>query len=243
VPKLTAIVITRNEAANIDAVLESLAWADEILVVDAESTDDTADRARAHGARVCVRPWPGFSAQKNFAASQASHDWILVVDADERLERQFRDRAERVIRRGCRFGLAAFALAGFAVWGVKNFKKEAPSQTAVEPAVNTRAQEVVYYFYTNYRCPTCLKLEAYTKEAVEKVFAEEIKRGVRHPSLEIRKSQPVQFLADQLDSFRQGQPGGFLVDGGVGSQCGDRKQGQEQCEQQVPQVHSPKNAP
>jgi glycosyltransferase involved in cell wall biosynthesis len=85
VPKLTAIVITRNEAANVDAVLESLAWADETVVVDAESTDDTADRARSHGARVCVRPWPGFSAQKNFAATQASHDWILSVDADERV--------------------------------------------------------------------------------------------------------------------------------------------------------------
>jgi glycosyltransferase involved in cell wall biosynthesis len=85
VPKLTAIVITRNEAANIDAVIESLLWVDEIVVVDAESTDDTAARARAGGARVCVRPWPGFSAQKNFAANQASHDWILSLDADERV--------------------------------------------------------------------------------------------------------------------------------------------------------------
>jgi glycosyltransferase involved in cell wall biosynthesis len=85
VPKLTAIVITRNEAANIDGVLDSLLWADEIVVVDAESTDQTADRARARGARVCVRPWPGFSAQKNFAASQSSHDWVLSVDADERV--------------------------------------------------------------------------------------------------------------------------------------------------------------
>jgi len=62
-----------------------VAWADETVVADAESTDDTAARARARGARVCVRPWPGFSAQKNFAASQASHDWILSVDADERV--------------------------------------------------------------------------------------------------------------------------------------------------------------
>jgi glycosyltransferase involved in cell wall biosynthesis len=85
VPKLTAVVLTRNEAANIDAVLESVAWADETLVVDAESTDDTVARARARGARVAVREWPGFSAQKNFGASQASHDWILVVDADERV--------------------------------------------------------------------------------------------------------------------------------------------------------------
>jgi len=85
VPKLTVTVITRNEAANIDACLESVAWADEVLVVDCGSADGTADLARARGARVIVRDWPGYSAQKNFAASEAGHDWILSVDADERV--------------------------------------------------------------------------------------------------------------------------------------------------------------
>ena len=84
-PKLTVTVITRNEAANIDAALDSVAWADEIVVVDAESTDDTAAIARRRGARVEVRSWPGYSAQKNYAASLASHDWILSIDADERV--------------------------------------------------------------------------------------------------------------------------------------------------------------
>ena len=82
---VTATVITLNEAANIDACLESLAWADERLVVDSHSTDDTVARAEARGARVIVRDWPGYAAQKNFAASQAAHDWILSVDADERV--------------------------------------------------------------------------------------------------------------------------------------------------------------
>jgi glycosyltransferase involved in cell wall biosynthesis len=85
VPKLTAAVITRNEAANIDAALASVAWADEILVVDSESTDDTVARVRRHTDRVLVRPWPGYSAQKNFAAGEAAHDWILSIDADERV--------------------------------------------------------------------------------------------------------------------------------------------------------------
>jgi glycosyltransferase involved in cell wall biosynthesis len=85
VPKLTVTVITRNEAANIAAALESVAWADEILVVDSRSTDETTAIARRLGARVLERDWPGFSAQKNFAAEQASHDWILSVDADERV--------------------------------------------------------------------------------------------------------------------------------------------------------------
>jgi glycosyltransferase involved in cell wall biosynthesis len=85
VPKLTVTVITRNEAANVEAALASVAWADEIVVVDSESTDGTAALAQRHGARVEVRAWPGYSAQKNFAASLASHDWILSLDADERV--------------------------------------------------------------------------------------------------------------------------------------------------------------
>ena len=84
-PRLTVTVITRNEAANIDEALASVAWADEVIVIDSESTDGTADLARRRGARVEVRAWPGYSAQKNYAASIASHDWILSLDADERV--------------------------------------------------------------------------------------------------------------------------------------------------------------
>ena len=84
-PGVTVTVITRNEAANIDACLASVAWADERLVVDSGSTDDTAARAARGGARVIVRDWPGYGAQKNFAAGEAAHDWILSVDADERV--------------------------------------------------------------------------------------------------------------------------------------------------------------
>jgi glycosyltransferase involved in cell wall biosynthesis len=85
VPKLSVIIITKNEAANIGAALDSVAWADERIVVDAESTDDTAAIARARGARVEVRPWPGYAMQKNYAASLAAHDWLLSLDADERV--------------------------------------------------------------------------------------------------------------------------------------------------------------
>lgn len=84
-PKVTATVITRNEAANIEAALASVRWADEIIVVDAESTDDTVPLARKFTDRVEIRPWPGYSAQKNHAASLASNDWILSLDADERV--------------------------------------------------------------------------------------------------------------------------------------------------------------
>jgi glycosyltransferase involved in cell wall biosynthesis len=85
VPPLTVTVITRNEATHLPAALESVRWADEIVVVDSESTDDTVAIARRYTDRVIVRSWPGYVAQKNFAAAEARHDWILSLDADERV--------------------------------------------------------------------------------------------------------------------------------------------------------------
>ena len=82
---VTATVITHNEAANLRAALESLSWADEIVVVDSQSSDHTVAIAREFTDKVTVRPWPGYAEQKNFAASQARHDWIFSLDADERV--------------------------------------------------------------------------------------------------------------------------------------------------------------
>jgi glycosyltransferase involved in cell wall biosynthesis len=98
--KLTVTVITYNEAAHIQEVLDSVAWADEILVVDSGSTDSTADLARTRGARVVVREWPGYSAQKNFAADSASHDWILSVDADERVTQELATEIRELLGKG-----------------------------------------------------------------------------------------------------------------------------------------------
>jgi glycosyltransferase involved in cell wall biosynthesis len=85
VPKLSVTVVAKNEAANLDAALASVAWADEIVVVDSHSTDDTVAIARRHTDRVVVHEWLGHIEQKNYAASLASHDWILSLDADERV--------------------------------------------------------------------------------------------------------------------------------------------------------------
>ena len=82
---VSVTIITKNEAAHIEACVASVAWADDILVVDSHSTDDTVARASRAGARVILRDWPGYAAQKNFAASEARHDWILSIDADERV--------------------------------------------------------------------------------------------------------------------------------------------------------------
>lgn len=99
-PGLSVIVITHNEGANIEAALSSVAWADERIVVDAGSTDDTAERARQLGARVEVRDWPGYGAQKNRAAALASHDWILSIDADERVTPDLAAEIRRVLDQG-----------------------------------------------------------------------------------------------------------------------------------------------
>jgi glycosyltransferase involved in cell wall biosynthesis len=98
VTTVSVTVITRNESAHIDACLASVEWADEVIVVDSESTDDTVARAQARGARVMVRPWPGYAAQKNWAAEQASSDWILSVDADERVSPRLAAEIRQVLR-------------------------------------------------------------------------------------------------------------------------------------------------
>jgi glycosyltransferase involved in cell wall biosynthesis len=84
-PLITATIITRNEEQRIAAAIASLSCCDEVLVVDSGSTDKTREIAERCGARVLTRDWDGYSNQKNFAASEARHDWILSVDADERL--------------------------------------------------------------------------------------------------------------------------------------------------------------
>ena len=97
-PKLSVTVITRDEAADIADALQSVAWADEIIVVDSESTDGTAAIAGRYTSRVTTRAWPGYVAQKNYAASMAAHDWILSLDADERVTPELADEIRGVMQ-------------------------------------------------------------------------------------------------------------------------------------------------
>jgi glycosyltransferase involved in cell wall biosynthesis len=98
--KLTVTVITHNEAANIGAALESVSWADEVIVVDSHSTDGTVELARPYASRIEVRDWAGYGAQKNYAASIASNDWILSVDADERVTPRLATEIRALLARG-----------------------------------------------------------------------------------------------------------------------------------------------
>ncbi len=86
--KISATIITFNEAENIRAACESVSWADEILVVDSRSSDATREIARECGARVVERDWPGFAAQKQFASDSAASDWVFSLDADERVSEE-----------------------------------------------------------------------------------------------------------------------------------------------------------
>ena len=95
---LTAAVITLNEEGHLPACLASLGWVDDLVVVDAGSTDRTQQIARNAGARLFVNPWPGYGPQKNFAFEQARGEWILIVDADERVSPALRDEIRELIQ-------------------------------------------------------------------------------------------------------------------------------------------------
>jgi glycosyltransferase involved in cell wall biosynthesis len=116
VTPVSAVLITRDEERNLPAALESVRFCDEIVVMDSGSTDRTRELAAAAGARVLRNePWPGFVAQRNLAAGAARHDWVLVVDADERVTPELRDeilavRAAGFDRAGYRIPRVAFYL-------------------------------------------------------------------------------------------------------------------------------------
>ena len=94
--RISAVIIAKDEAQDVAACVRSVAFCDEVLVVDSGSTDGTPELARAAGARVVVTDWPGYVAQKNRAASLAANDWVLSIDADERVDATLRAAIEAV---------------------------------------------------------------------------------------------------------------------------------------------------
>jgi glycosyltransferase involved in cell wall biosynthesis len=94
---LSAVLITRNAAAVLEPCLDSLAFADEVVIVDSSSTDNTVELAKREGARVVHKEWLGFGRQKQFAVEQASHDWVLCLDADERVSPELAQSIESAL--------------------------------------------------------------------------------------------------------------------------------------------------
>lgn len=100
-PTLSVVLITKNEAANIRACLESISWADEIIVVDSGSSDDTVAICREFTPHVFVTSdWPGFGPQKNRALDHASMEWVLSLDADERVTPELRTQLVQAMTEG-----------------------------------------------------------------------------------------------------------------------------------------------
>jgi glycosyltransferase involved in cell wall biosynthesis len=98
--RLSVIIITKNEAGNIGDCLRSVAFASELIVLDSGSTDDTVALAKAAGAQVHTTPdWPGFGPQKNRALNLATGDWVLSLDADERITPALKQQIENAISR------------------------------------------------------------------------------------------------------------------------------------------------
>ncbi len=79
---LSVVLITQNAAAQLPDCLASVAFANDVVVVDSGSSDGTAELAARYGARVVIKEWLGFGRQKQFAVEQAAHDWVLYLDAD-----------------------------------------------------------------------------------------------------------------------------------------------------------------
>ena len=106
-------MIAKNEEANIGPCLDGLAFCDERIVVDAGSSDRTVELAQQKGARVVAHEWQGFGAQKNFALSLAHGDWVLSIDADERVSPALADEIQRVIVEGSADGYEIPRLSSF----------------------------------------------------------------------------------------------------------------------------------
>lgn len=94
--KTSAVIIAFNEEEKIAAAIESVAWADEIIVIDSESTDRTRAIAESSGAKIIIEKWRGFSGQKQFAVDRAAHDWIFSLDADERVSDELKNEITQI---------------------------------------------------------------------------------------------------------------------------------------------------
>ena len=132
---LSVVIIAKNAASQIGACLESVAFAAEVLVVDSGSEDETRAIADVMGCRVIEKEWLGFGQQKQFAVTQAKHDWVLCVDVDERVTRELEDsirmalsapkhKAFRMPRRNRFLGKWLTHGEGYPDWSLRMFHRQ-----------------------------------------------------------------------------------------------------------------------
>jgi len=94
---LSVVIITKNEAENIAGSLESVRWVDDVVVVDSGSSDATVEIAKQYTDRVSTKTWEGYGQQKNHATGLAAHDWVLSLDADERVSAELADEIQALL--------------------------------------------------------------------------------------------------------------------------------------------------
>jgi Glycosyl transferase family 2 len=130
--RVTACIVAQNEQRRLPAALESVAFCDEVIVVDGGSVDSTVELAREAGSRVIENAWPGFAAQRNRAIDAAATDWILEIDADERVSPQLRSSIEGLLA-------SASSSPGIAVFALRNrFLGKSLGASAKYPAYRSR---------------------------------------------------------------------------------------------------------
>jgi glycosyltransferase involved in cell wall biosynthesis len=225
---LSVCVITCNEEANIRACLDSVAWADERIVVDSHSADRTVEIARQMGARVVLHPFEGHLQQKNFALDQATGDWALSIDADERVTPELAEEIRAAVagagpevaysmpRKSWYLGQwilhggwypdrkLRLARRGKARWSGTNPHDHL---YADGPTGELRG-DLVHYTYRDIS-DHLRKIDAYTSIAAREMAA----RGVRHPLLRMLLHPPMRLLRMYLlkAGFLDGQAGFVLA--------------------------------
>jgi glycosyltransferase involved in cell wall biosynthesis len=227
--KISATIITLNEEANIDAACKSLAWADEIVMVDSGSSDQTVKIAQDCGARVMTNAWPGFAEQKQFAVDQTSHDWIFSLDADERVSDELRnsitrlrDQSETTLADGYRISRRSYYqgrwIKGggwYPDWQLRLFKK---SRGRWEPRrihesvkmdsgarVEKLSGDILHYSVKDSAHHHRMIGERYAPLAAEQMFAD----GRHTSALKIATAAPAAFLHSYVlkAGFRDGLAG------------------------------------
>jgi glycosyltransferase involved in cell wall biosynthesis len=98
-PKLSVIIIAKNESENIADCIKSANFANEVIVLDSGSSDNTVSLAKKYGAKVFNKPWKGFGQHKNMAIQLAKHEWIFSLDADERISPALKQEILKAIHR------------------------------------------------------------------------------------------------------------------------------------------------
>lgn len=224
---LSVVIIARNEAKNIGRCLASVSWADEIIMIDSGSEDDTVAVAESYGARIFDRPFTGYGTAKREGVEKATSDWILSIDADEEVTPELRDEIKTVLNRETNeAGFFIKRKTMFLGRWIKHcgwypdhilrmFRKSRGNfndavvheKVSVEGATGVLKNELLHYSYPSLE-DYFRKFGWYTTLGAE----EAARRGVRAGWFDIALKPPVSFLSHYVmkQGFRDGLEG-FLV--------------------------------